>query len=538
MNKIIISSITRSKDNPAIKYFARVDGKFISYGSTSELLAEKAQIISFDWDNLILWLSQQGEQMPLDIVDIEQIAKQLLGRKKGAGKAAPWNIWEILVPYYQEEENEQFVKTQRVYYGLTDVTENEKEELYKRLLIAIEACYENQLIELTAKNEFDRFYNVERPIRIINLDRTFKGIAIDTENVEAWIDKLSQEVYGYRNSLQLKYGIISPQDKGTVFKKIDEKGLLAEAKEIIEEKGFFFFLKDSKLRDPLIANLYNEKKVGTDLNVLLSIGALRPKLQQLHPVYDSFGTITARTKMLTPNIQYLTKKYRSIVNAHKDKVLRYIDYVQFEAGILANDSGDELLIKEYNESDVYDEIGKKIKVDKFITDPEEQRKFCKSLFYKFSYGMDIKNHIGVLKDFQLEAHKAELSPMIITAFDGYKTLNEFREKIKQEALTENKIGTHQGNYRYRLENENNVSWAMSQRIQGTASLILKKAIIKLRKTDKEIEFLLPMHDAALFQVPVKSANDKESVIQQIFEEVFKEECPLINPAAKFKPFCE
>jgi DNA polymerase I-like protein with 3'-5' exonuclease and polymerase domains len=242
--------------------------------------------------------------------------------------------------------------------------------------------------------------------------------------------------------------------------------------------------------------------------------------------------------MVTPNIQYLTKKYRSIVTAHKDKELRYIDYVQFEAGILANDSGDQVLINEYNEANVYQEIGNRINVNKYIADHETQRRFCKSLFYKYSYGMDIKNHLGVLKDFQLESHKNELSPLIITAFAAYKTLNEFREKIKQEALTENKIGTHQGNFRYRLENENNVSWAMSQRIQGTASLILKKAIIRLRKADKEIEFLIPMHDAALFQVPAKSASEKEKVIQCIFEEVFKEECPSITPAAKFKQFHE
>ena len=538
MNKIIISCITRSNESPGVRYFTRINGVLKIYENTAGLLQEKAQLVSFDWDNLILWLCQEEEEMPLDIIDMEQVAKQLLGKKKVNGLNPPWSIWEILSPFYEENENDDFIKTQRVYYGLEEADETEKLRLYDRFLIALQLCYDGQMIELKEKDEYDRFYNVERPIRIINLERTYRGIAIDSENVGDWVNSLSQQVYRLRNKLQLTYGIIAAQDRGTIYGKLEEKGLLADAWEVIAEKGYYFFLKESKLRDELLELLYEEKKQTTDLNILLSIGALRPKHQQIHPVFDSFGTITARTKMISPNIQHLTKKYRSIVTAHKNKVLRYIDYVQFEAGILANDSGDEVLIQQYNESDVYTEIGKKIKIEKYIAEKEDQRKFCKSLFYKYSYGMDIKNHIGILKDYKLECHKTELSPAIANAFGEYKTLNEFREQVKHEALNANAIGTHQGNFRYLLENEKNVSWAMSQRIQGTASLILKKAIITLRKIDPEIEFLIPMHDAALFQVPAAKKEEKEVLIQKTFEEAFAEECPSIKPHAKFKGFTE
>lgn len=538
MDKIIISSVKRLKDSTKIEYYTLIDGTLKTYETTDEFVAEKANLVSFDWDNLILALYDNGEAMPQHIVDMEQIAKQLIGRKKPPEKNMPWSIWEILKSFYSDDENEAFIKTQRVHHGLAEVTDSEKHQLYIRMLSAMEACYKIQLTEMKDKGEYQRFYDIERPIRIINLDRTYRGIAVDTENVAGWINTISHDVYQFRNTLQLSYGIISPKDKSTVFVKMDERGLLSDCKEIIEEKGYYFFLKESKLRDPLINDLYQEKKSSADLGVLLSIGALRPKHQQIHPIYDSFGTITARTKMITPNIQHLTKRYRSIIAAHKGKELRYIDYAQFEAGILANDSGDELLIKEYNESDIYVEIGKKTNVEKYISDPDIQRKFCKSLFYKYSYGMDIKNHLGVLKDYQLELHKDDLSPLIVNAFNGYTTLSEFREKIKQEAIAQNRIGTHQGNFRHRIENENNVSWAMSQRIQGTASFILKKAIIRVLEADSEIDFLIPMHDAALFEVPAGKTEEKELVIQNIFLEVFEKECPAIKPVAKFKSFWE
>lgn len=79
---------------------------------------------------------------------------------------------------------------------------------------------------------------------------------------------------------------------------------------------------------------------------------------------------------------------------------------------------------------------------------------------------------------------------------------------------------------------------MSQRIQGTASLILKRAIIRLRNSDHEIEFLIPMHDAALFQVPKETAIEKKDIIQTAFEEEFVKECPSLKVSAKFKSFCE
>jgi DNA polymerase I-like protein with 3'-5' exonuclease and polymerase domains len=247
--------------------------------------------------------------------------------------------------------------------------------------------------------------------------------------------------------------------------------------------------------------LYDEKKSSTDLNVLLTIGALRPSFKIIRPVYDSFGTITARTKIVTPNLQNLSKRFRTIIAPAAGKTLIYIDYAQFEAGILAQDSGDTLLIAEYNAKYIYAEIGNRIEIQKFLPNIEDQKKFCKSLFYKFSYGMDISQHIQILKDFKLESHAAALSPKIIKAFASYSSLNMYRMKINEELLSQQKIGTFDGNYRYLFENEQRTSWAISQRIQGTASLILKKAIIELYDNDKEIEFLIPMHDAALFQVP-------------------------------------
>ena len=536
MTKIFVPKLPNGSGNEEAEYYTYADGKFETYTSMADLYKGKPLLVSFDWDSVTTWLSERKETLPLNIADIEQMAKQLFGVKVGKNEQKPWSIWSLLSSFYTEEEEKDFSLVQKVYYGLEDVGPSVFQRLYKQLLVAMHQCHEDLLVKLKESDELDRYEDVERVIRMINLERTYRGISINTENVADWITAITRDVYKLRNQLQLEYGIISLTDKSTVLKKIEDRAFIKDAVDLIDEKGYYFFLKDSKGRSPLIKLLYEEKKGTTDLKALLAIGALKPVNKKIYPVYDSFGTITARTKITTPNLQNLSRKYRTIIQAEKDKELIYIDYSQFEAGILANDSEDDTLMSEYNNADIYTEIGKKIKVETYITNIEEQRKFCKSLFYKYSYGMDISKHNAVLKDYGLFEQRATISPLIIAAFANYKELEKFRAQIKKDLKANNSIGTHSGNYRYKSEDDHNLSWGLSQRIQGTASLILKKAIIRVRREEPKVQFLIPMHDAALFQVDKKLVEEKKPIIKKIFEDEFSKECPMILTSAKFKNF--
>lgn len=53
-------------------------------------------------------------------------------------------------------------------------------------------------------------------------------------------------------------------------------------------------------------------------------------------------------------------RYRCIIIPEKDKEFIYIDYCQFEAGILAHEANDDKLIKMYNTSDIYTQISNKL----------------------------------------------------------------------------------------------------------------------------------------------------------------------------------
>ncbi|MBF0578130.1 DNA polymerase, partial [Dysgonomonas sp. GY617] len=180
----------------------------------------------------------------------------------------------------------------------------------------------------------------------------------------------------------------------------------------------------------------------------------------------------------------------------------YIDYTQFEAGILASLSEEDSLIRLYD-SDIYLDFAKCILKN-------DNRQEAKIYFYRYMYG------------------DTTLNPTILKYFNKYTKLKKFHELIETELIENKKIGTCDGNFRLILE-EDNYHWALSHKIQATASLIFKQALIKVEKEVPEADFLIPMHDGAVYQVDLARYNLSKIKIEKIFTDSFKKICPNIIP---------
>jgi DNA polymerase I-like protein with 3'-5' exonuclease and polymerase domains len=83
---------------------------------------------------------------------------------------------------------------------------------------------------------------------------------------------------------------------------------------------------------------------------------------------------------------------------------------------------------------------------------------------------------------------------------------------------------------------NEKRWIPNQIIQGTASFILKKSILKLSTSSDSMKFLIPMHDAILLEVPNEKINEAKQLVEKIFLDVFSEVCPNINTGISFEEF--
>jgi DNA polymerase I-like protein with 3'-5' exonuclease and polymerase domains len=121
----------------------------------------------------------------------------------------------------------------------------------------------------------------------------------------------------------------------------------------------------------------NEKDIDSYLHMLSHWGGE----ERTFPTYYGFGTITGRITMRHPSIQNLRKNNRSVIIPDTGKRFLYVDYSQFEAGILASLSKDEILIKLYN-TDIYSDLAEHVLGDK------QNRNEAKIIFYRYMYGDD------------------------------------------------------------------------------------------------------------------------------------------------------
>ena len=63
-------------------------------------------------------------------------------------------------------------------------------------------------------------------------------------------------------------------------------------------------------------------------------------------------------------------------------------------------------------------------------------------------------------------------------------------------------------------------------------------LILIKSDSKNIEFLIPMHDAVLYQVPSNVIEEKKVYIEECFLKNFMNLCPGINAKVDFKAFEE
>lgn len=519
MEIIVLKQSKYSKGKEKVSFHTKlIDGEIKVVKDLSLLNdGHKNKIISFDFLNI---LDEIEINENLLFVDIEQLNKQVIGHSKNEfpTNKIPWSFWSQI--WKIEKKSEEINNARKSYFGLNEQFEqNEINSQFVFLLESIEKIYKKNQIELIEKNEANRYDLTESFLNTILFERTKKGINVDTSKIKDYLKEVNIELYTLRNKLQLEYGIFSKTDYNNIKRELTK--VLPSIVDKMGTKDYFKMLKYYKNDFTLINLLFEERKVTTNKTILSRIGSFDEK--RIYPQFQYFGTVTSRILVESPSLQQLKSDYRDLILPDVDKELIYIDYSQFEAGILASEADDDNLIDMYNNADIYSQMNEALK-----DNPEITREKCKQLFFNYCYGMSPEN----IKKYS----KVDLGVF----FKKFPNLEVFQQKLNESFKEKGFIETTEGNKRYK--NIENIGaeiegWLISQRIQGNASLILKKAILTVYNLDKELEFLIPMHDAVLYQIPKGKFEEKKEILEVQFKKAFKEVCPKINPKVDFKQFC-
>lgn len=444
-------------------------------------------IISFQTSDLIRELISLNIKLLPNIIDLESFDKQMTQLGGDERNFENWNIVKMLKHHNEGIADFQF-----------------EEDKVKNILTIVSALYK-KLCE-SKPEERQRFENIEQNINRLIYERQFAGICFSKEEAIRKSYELEKLIYTAKNELQLEHGIFMPENEQFQKDWLREK----EYKIINSLLNTFKIHRNSDKVCNLIYEMIRNKQ---DLDSILFMMSQWGGRDKTYPSYFGFGTITSRITMRQPSLQNMRKTNRSIIKADSGMKLLYVDYSQFEAGILASLSDDKSLIKLYD-IDIYNDLAKIV----FNDESEAGRKNAKIVFYRYMYGDKTLNK------------KAR------NYFDKFRSLKKYVNQVEIEAKKEGKIGTSFGNYRYSINEES--TWILSHKIQATASLIFKKALIRVHKEVDGVDFLIPMHDAALYQIQDHIYEVSKIKIETIFKEEFQKICPQITPRVNVGNFYE
>ncbi|MCX5705875.1 MAG: DNA polymerase [Candidatus Omnitrophica bacterium] len=499
-----------------------------------QLSEESSTIVTYDFEMLVPYFRNLKINLPRSIVDVSQVGRLLIGRSHSEyGNLIPWSIWKLLLPIYSEKENLYAIK-KWFFRGPLGLERYELCALLEQFSNALAVLWEKQLADLGAKGEYDRYFSIEKPINELLLERQYKGIKINEKKLLEKLDYIDTAIYNASKALKTNWGISGIYDKENIAQKLIKTGFRYIGKNV--NSRIFDELADLASESSDILKQYRILKQNlADKNALLRFGAIGQG--RIYPIYDPIGTVTGRILVKTPNIQQLHKTSREVIVNDRGYSLLYPDYCQFEPGILADDSKDHQLIRSYNSGDVYNSLSIAIFGD------VAQRKLAKIIFLAFSFGMPKNNLVNLVKEVSKQ-NTITIEKVIDSFFDKFEDIEPWKKQLQNELQKEGRIASRNGNYRYR-KNKNlktltrdEQKWVISQRVQGTAALILKESILEISRKVTKAQFLVPMHDAALYQVPETKISQYKKAIESIFVNVYKKECPSIKPKISFNRFSD
>lgn len=443
-------------------------------------------LITFQASDLIRFFNSKKIKNLPSILDLQSFDKQMSQQGKEFRQYNDWSVINFL--------NHNKFSIQELGQSGNQV------DLPKKLLEAVATIY-LRLLENDIQ-EKERLETIEKKINSIIHERQLKGVRIDKKQAAKKCFEIEKNIYKIKNIFQFKHGIFTPDNKNLQLDFLNSKGY-----KIIQ--SLFYTFKIWRNKDEICNLFYELLRNEQDLESFLIILSRWGGADRCYPSYVGFGTITSRIILKEPSLQNLRKINRSIVVPDKGMKLLYIDYSQFEAGILASLSQDKALTQLYGQ-DIYTDLAEK------VLDDEKKRSEAKIIFYRYMYGDE------------------KLNQRAKQYFQNFENLENFKKMIDKEIATVNKIGTSKGNFR--ISDGENKSWAFSHVVQATASLIYKNSLVRVHDEIKEAEFLIPMHDATLYQVPEDKSFQFQKRIECIYIEEFKKICPQIDVVIRVEDF--
>lgn len=392
------------------------------------------------------------------------------------------------------------------------------------------------------------FDEIEIPLVQVLADMEREGIRLDVDylknmakDMAVEIKSLEQKIYEAAGE---SFNLASPKQLGDV---LFEKMKIGGAKQKKTKTGQY------ATGEEVLSYLSNEHQIVRDILEWRQLVKLQstyvealpnqvdPKTLRVHTDYMQTVAATGRLSSNNPNLQNIpirTERGRQIRKAFVAKndefVLLSADYSQIELRIIAALSGEENMIKAFqNNEDIHRSTAAKVFNVPLDEVTKEQRSNAKTVNFGIIYGVSA---FGLSN--QTSLTRSESAALIDAYYQTYPKLKSYMQNQVDFARENGYVETISGRRRY-LKDINSANAvvrggaernAVNAPIQGSAADIIKIAMInihrKLNSENWKSKMLLQVHDELVFDVHESELEKIQPMIKYEMENAFQMAVPL------------
>lgn len=400
----------------------------------------------------------------------------------------------------------------------------------------LEKCLSEEMKSLGVQKVFD---DLDLPLVSVLAKMEMKGMSLDVDELKKQSTSLTEDIKRLEKTIHEAAGgsfnIASPKQLGEV--------LFEKLKLPPKKKTKTGYSTDSDVLESLkeLNPIANEILEFRELSKLKStyVDALpalvNTETKRVHTQLNQTLTTTGRLSSNNPNLQNIPirtergRLVRKAFVADQNCVLISADYSQIELRVLAHMSGDNGLIKAFQEDlDIHSATAAEI----FGVKPEDvnadQRRAAKAVNFGIAYGQGatgLSEALGI--------PRKEAADIIERYFTRFGKVKKYMEDVTRSALETGYVETLFGRRRYldELKSQNMMIRRAGERaainapIQGTAADLVKLAMIRLNES-LPIPLLLQVHDELLFECPKEDVEVHAAEIRRTMEEIHPMAVPL------------
>lgn len=382
---------------------------------------------------------------------------------------------------------------------------------------------------------------MERAGMLVDPDRLHslsEGLATQIAEVERSIrDLAGDETFNIGSPMQLSHVLFDVMGLPTKGLKKTKRGYYSTNAKVLSDLA-----RDHEIVR-LILDWREKSKIKS--TYLDTLGPLRRGDGRVHTTYNQTITATGRLSSSDPNLQNiptrseLGRTVKTAFSAGEGSVFLAVDYSQIELRLLAHLSGDEHLVRAFNEGeDFHAETAARVfgvPVSEVTPDLRSRAKAVNFgiVYGQQAYGLSQSLHISM----------AEARDMIDRYYEAYPGVRTFLDNVvaraKQTGYAETMYGRRRHIPELKAKNPQLRGFgertAMNHPMQGTAADIIKIAMARVSRRLEEEGFaahmILQVHDELDFECPVDEVEALTAMVRDVMEHVVDLRVPLIAEAS-------